>query len=332
MKAILLSGGRKALSQLVSLIDKYRDVLREMGEADASQSAILEACLETIGHDMGVACIIIDVLIRRGVLKSIVLANYVFSKTNFDRLNSDIHIYTLAEISIDRSLDIVQAAVGKRRTLIGKGIAMESDSASSEPSIKDFSGSVTHIMSMGGGQDKTENTDTNEENAGEKRSHDDDDGNEDESERSSRRRKLDNDEEEQDAGADNAVAAEADAANTELASINEALNLAVQDCRIIYGKAISTLLQEISKKQADLLESAGSSEDGDSLAMLDPWVMSAFSLLRRILRPYHYAQFSMTQNGDDVQLLDDSTVQHNIEGFPLSSQLSLLWKAFSNDI
>ena len=36
-KAILISGGRKTLSQLMSLIDKYRDVLRELGESNEAQ-------------------------------------------------------------------------------------------------------------------------------------------------------------------------------------------------------------------------------------------------------------------------------------------------------
>ena len=41
MKAIMISGGRKTLSQMVSQIEKYRDVLREMGESEEAQKVCL---------------------------------------------------------------------------------------------------------------------------------------------------------------------------------------------------------------------------------------------------------------------------------------------------
>lgn len=150
MKAILIVGSRKTLSQLVSLIEKYRDPLREMGESDGAQKAMMDACISVMGHDMGFAAIVLDVVIRRGVIKPATLATYVCGEDVIAQLATENHVYTFAEVAVDRSLDVANALVATRKALVGKGLLMEGDE-STDARPKDYSGAVTHVMSMGGG-------------------------------------------------------------------------------------------------------------------------------------------------------------------------------------
>lgn len=337
VKALLICGSRKTLSQLVSLIDKYRDVLREMGESDEAQRAIMESCMSVMGHDLGFAAIVLDVIIRRGVLKPVALAAKICGDEIMDKLAVDNCIFSLTEIAVDRSLDIAQALVAKKKMLIGKGISMEADeSIISRP--KDYSGAVTHVMSMGGGPSTPGEKETppgeagdEAEIAGAKRSREEEEDVEDgddEDARSSRRRKFD---ENKDRDASAIIADEnITGPAAELTMIETTLATALKDCRTIYSKILITLILRLSRRQKELSATAAASEEDNLGGILDPWCMTALSLIRTSLRSFHVAQDILDHSGDgENKVCDVDSVLFEISDVELTPQLKSVWETFS---
>jgi hypothetical protein len=341
-KAIMISGGRKTLSQMVSLIEKYRDVLREMGESGEAQKVILDGCIAVMGHDMGFAVNMLDTTIRRGVLRPIFLANYVCDETVLAKLATETHLYDLAEVAVARSLDVAQALLAKRNALLGMGLSMDADA---EAGPKDYSGAVTHVMSMGGGpstpgeKEKPADAATPGEGEGEEaitggkrtREEDEEDGDgDDDADRSRRRRKF-AEEEAETAPADAVAVAEgAPGPASELVLIDSALASALRDCRAIYSKVVVTLLLNLSRRHRELSSGAAASDDDDVSLLLDPWSMAGISLLRTVLRAFHGAQDTLAYNGDtESKVCDVDSVKFEVSDVELSVQLKTVWEAFA---
>ena len=349
VKAILISGSRKTFSQLITLIEKYRDVLRELGDGEEAQKVILESILSITGHDMGFSVILLDVIIRRGILKPICLAEYISEEETLSKLATDIYLHSLVDITVARSLDISQALISRRKMLVGKGLSMESDA---DTSTKDYSGAVTHVMAMGGGSsgeqsgkvvEEESNISNNDGNntdiAGGKRSREDDEddpdvdeADEDSSRR--RRRKFDEDDKVPENGkedsSDSAKRIISQAA-AELAVVDATLTAALRDCRIIYSKLVTALIKGLSDRQKKLSIDVDDVEgDGNITALLDPWCMVALSLLRIVFRGFHSAQDVLLLHGDsEHKVCDVASVESNISDIEITPQLRAIWKDFS---
>jgi hypothetical protein len=299
----------------------------------ACVQAILSACLEVAGHDSGFTNVLIDAFLRRGLLSSSAAASHVCSPAALGKLATDVHVFSTAEIAVDRSVEAALSLIAKRKQLIGSGVSMEDDAALSA-GPKDMTGAVTHVMAMGQADSAAAATSAS---SGDKRKLDDEDNGgdgaaerdgeeeEEEDERGARRRRLN---EEDDAGGPSAVAvtrseAARDASASLLVKVNESLLLALDDCRSTYGKLVSSLLVGIHSREKELKELP--SED-EAAALLDPWTMSAVSLLRLILRSYHSAQDAIISGGnDDYKVCDVDVVQFEIRGLTLSPQMSAVW-------
>lgn len=290
-----------------------------------------------MGHDLGFTVLLLDIIIRRGVLKPAVLSNFVCTDDAMTKLAVENHIYSLAEIATERSLDVAQALIAKRKALVGKGVSMESDA---EAGPKDYSGAVTHVMSMGGGpttpnEKKPPSGDKGEDETdvtGDKRPRDEDEEEAEDGDEDSRRRRRKFDEEDQDTTAP--ASGEGDlvtAPAAELVLIDSTLAIALKDCRAIYSKLVTTLLVRLSRRYKELGGSASTTdENGDAALLLDAWSMSAISLVRTVLRAFHSAQDMLYLNGDiEHKVCDVESVRFEISDLELTPQLKAVWKAFS---
>eukprot|EP00595_Chromulina_sp_UTEXLB2642_P003771 CAMPEP_0196764378 /NCGR_PEP_ID=MMETSP1095-20130614/5992_1 /TAXON_ID=96789 ORGANISM="Chromulina nebulosa, Strain UTEXLB2642" /NCGR_SAMPLE_ID=MMETSP1095 /ASSEMBLY_ACC=CAM_ASM_000446 /LENGTH=365 /DNA_ID=CAMNT_0042119797 /DNA_START=481 /DNA_END=1575 /DNA_ORIENTATION=+ len=124
-KVILIVGGR-VISTITNLFEKYSTLLRGYSQSIASQKALVVAFYELHGNDGGIYHIILDILIRRGILQIYPIVDWLINhssipaSTDYDismvvvSLNS-IHInswtYQIIETLIDRSIDFVKASV-----------------------------------------------------------------------------------------------------------------------------------------------------------------------------------------------------------------------------
>jgi hypothetical protein len=334
---------------MINLIDRFRESIIDLSDSASAQLVIIHACIEVTGHDMGFLCILVDILVRRGVLKSASLSSYVCSKEVLSDLSQNIHIFTLGEISIDRSLDVLHALISRRNLLVGKGLKMDSEGTGVDSSAKDYSGAVTHILSMGkvANEGEAENVEVGGKRSREDTASGDDEPNEDsenidEDENRERGRRRINEAGDQvatDKAADGVTdpAETAEQPDSELVSIEEALADNFSDCRKIYSTFAVSLMEGLSQRYKDLGISetaASSAEDEDTLAaLLDPWFMTAFSLLRKVLRNYHAAQnnFSQTENADS-RVCDPSSVEFEISSVALPPQIASLWSKFSTKV
>lgn len=123
---------------------------------------------------------------------------------------------------------------------------------------------------------------------------------------------------------------DAAAPSGQLAVVDTALASALKDCRAIYSKVLATLMVRLSRRQRELSAASSGADDEDVGAMLDPWCMSALSLIRTVLRSFHSAQESLAVAGDNEhKVCDADSVQFEISDVEMTPQLRAVWSQFS---
>lgn len=326
VKVILVMGASKTLSQLSSLFDKFCRGIRELSADEGGQQAVLSAVAEIIGHDLGFAEIVFDMLVRMRILSPVTVIEYAMSPAVISQLATKVHVFGLAELCINLTLDVVLKLVAQKKEILSRDIM---DTEGPAAATKDLSGAVTHIMSMGGGDAAKSASEAPEETAGddeERRGSDveREDENDDDHEGSGRniRRRLNNGEKAE------VVAEDSRTKNTEveLNTVNQALAIAVSECEKTYAIVVITLMNGIIKRFAEL-QSAGEGE----AAVLDAWYLSAVSLLRRALYQFHFTQGKIASEsfGKDISFIDIDQVATKVEGTALPPQVSAIWAYFS---
>lgn len=324
VKVLLILGASKTLSQLSSSFEKFGRGIRELSAEEGGQQAVLSAVVETVGHDLGFAEIVFNMLIRLRILSPVTVAEYVMSPAMISQLATNVHIYGLAELCINLSLDVVSKLVAQRKVILSRDIM---DTEGPVAAAKDLSGAVTHIMAMGnGGGDAPKSS---EENAGddqeERRSDaEEDQDNDDENEGSGRniRRRLNNGEKSE------VVSAEAQpkSSEAELNTVNQALAIAVGECEKIYALVAVTLMTGLSKRFAEL-QSSGETD----AATLDAWYLGAVSLFRRALHLFHStnAKLAFDSAASSISIADAGAVASKVDFRALPPQVQAVWNHFS---
>eukprot|EP01035_Chromulina_nebulosa_P021748 gene21748-28143_t len=129
-KVILIVGGR-VISTITNLFEKYSTLLRGYSQSIASQKALVEAFYELHGNDGGIYHIILDILIRRGILQIYPVVDWLINHSNvpastdydvsavvvnLDNIHINSWTYQIIETLIDRSIDFVKASVHNYHT------------------------------------------------------------------------------------------------------------------------------------------------------------------------------------------------------------------------
>jgi hypothetical protein len=211
---------------------------------------MFSAFVEALSAEPATFHILLDNLLRKGILNPSNAASYLYSPEILNFIHIDSWIWSHAEVVVERSLDLVLAAYLFRKKLI--------DSKST-------------ILSNSGGsnalEDQNQTAGTKKRRLGE-----------DEEEEGDGNKDIDLDMNDQ---------LNVPSEETLIASIQsseETLAAAVSSCSKTYTLTIGSLLAACSLRYHEV-KATGSEED--HLLHLDPNFMSNFSLLKKLLRLFH---------------------------------------------
>jgi hypothetical protein len=295
------------LSSLEALIDRYIDPIRMHADTDAAQSALLGYVLEISGHDSGMLNIILDLLLRRGVVSVTSVAEWITSSSYFATICSDTWAYSHVETLVDRTIDIVRASVQHRKQMVG-GASL------SKLALPDFDGLINFSDSSSDVADAR-----SERRAGPDDVEDDDGpiigraanrGDDDDDDDRGRRR-----------GDDSAIGSistmtedkitERDTMDEDedpVSLANDALRLSIQNTRKVYADVVGKLLSALGQYPNIFSEMSSDSSDSE----YSGWEVAAVSLLQRALRSFHGLQELYSKTGDNLLLCDTASVETSI--------------------
>ena len=103
-------------SAFTSLVERYGELLRVLpaditeGVSDEDE-ALVKSLSDSCSHDGGLFCSFLDISLRRAVLSTTATVNYLCSDVCLSKINDDIWVKRLAVTVVQRSLDIVRAAL-----------------------------------------------------------------------------------------------------------------------------------------------------------------------------------------------------------------------------
>ena len=85
--------------------------------------AILAVCVESLAHQQSLLSLFLDALLRRAVISTYSVAQYVYHGPNATvmsagHMGDNIWVWAVSEAAVDRSLDIVVAAVSADMPLV----------------------------------------------------------------------------------------------------------------------------------------------------------------------------------------------------------------------
>lgn len=114
LKTILHIGG-PTISIIITLCDKYMNLIRGYLGTEEDQQAMMSDLVETYSGDFGLLHVVLDILLRRGIIEPPTAAAWVMSPNILQDIHLNMWTYSIVEIISDRSIDIVKAAVARRR-------------------------------------------------------------------------------------------------------------------------------------------------------------------------------------------------------------------------
>lgn len=252
LQAIVMEG-KQSVSATMSLFVMYESILRNLTVTREDQLVMLSALIECLGTESHTLSIILDGMIRKGILNAGHVVTWAYSSTNLSKIAIDPWISIYADIVADRSLELVTAAFLRRQNLLA-----ESDMDVETNAPTDVSGGAVEIIEKGkhayGESSVGESVDEGTEEI-------------------------------VDFEADIAqpVVDEAQLRADKLANIEEALKASVESCRSTYTIAVGNLLSACCSRHA-LLEANGVD---DGFFHLDPEYLGMTSILKRLLRVFH---------------------------------------------
>ena len=292
------------ISALASLADRYALSLRTLalgeqtgGDATESADALVSTLSDSVGHEPGYLNLVLDILLRRGIVEPAAVARWATSRNALQDLTGarDSHWWHAhVEILVDRTLDIVRAATAHRRDLGG---GMKIDEELFKPHPRDMSGQFSMVYPSK--QDANATGDGHDE-----RRRREDEEEEDEDEGGARRRRRGRDADE-DMATDGTVTGGGDDEEEEeeedpVTIATKAVLSALQNARAVYTTVVGRLLVGLLHREQQLLLEADG--DQDRLAATDEWSTAAQSLLLRVLRSFHGAEAGYVHSDDDISV------------------------------
>lgn len=261
METILLASAHvKAISPLASLLDRYAELLRSLADDNDLQRTLLLTCVASLSHDYGSLWTVLDLLLRRAILKPSVVADWASSAANLEVLAENIWLWALVELPALRAVDGCKAALARHSAallaksislaekveedvlIIGGSMEVDEDADAREVNVDGDGNSRRHRDSRGGGED----------NVGETRMEGVDDNNEGET----------------------------------TAVVDAALAECTTTYKLLSVRLLLQLQNSHTNRSSDL-------EDAENDSILDPSVLVGTSLLRNILRIFHNAEKSI---------------------------------------
>jgi hypothetical protein len=296
LKVILLISGQ-VLSVLSSLSEKYSSPLRSYGESITSQAAMIRVLAHAYHLNGSVFSIVLDILVRRGILQPAAIAIWLTTYQNplslpiagLRGLGSDIYVYSIVTGICERAMDFVKASIAAR-LVHGEDMVMDesldvhaayiaTSNLSVASTIPTTIASSTHA-SASSSMAAVEEEDEDEVD-------DDGDG------RRSRHPIIALDEQVQ-------VMEDEEADLDPKAQASEIVVSALMNSRSTYKTLVTSLLDELIP-----IERANASST-TAAASLKPWPMTALSLLRHVLLIFHQAEEEM--NEDRIHVIGKSKI------------------------
>jgi hypothetical protein len=127
LQAILCIGG-SMISTITGLADRYSGPLRSLalalvneeetdGVLQSNPNALMITLVQCLGHELGYLNIVLDILLRRGIITPTAAAEYACSSSVMSTILTNYWHHMNIEVTVDRTLDIVRAATANRREL-----------------------------------------------------------------------------------------------------------------------------------------------------------------------------------------------------------------------
>ena len=291
------------ISALASLADRYALSLRTLalgeqtgGDSNEGADALVSTLSDSVGHEPGYLNLVLDILLRRGILEPAAVARWATARNALQDLTGarDSHWWHAhVEILVDRTLDIVRAATAHRRDLGG---GMKIDEELFKPHPRDMSGQFSMVYPS-----KQDANATGDDHDDRRRGEDDEEDEDDEGGARRRRRGRDTDE---DMATDGTGARGGDDEEEEeedpVTIATKAVLSALQNARAVYTTVVGRLLVGLLQREQQLLLEADG--DQDRLAATDEWSVATQSLLLRVLRSFHGAEAGYVHSDDDISV------------------------------
>ena len=245
---------------------------------------MFSAFVEALSAEPATFHILLDNLLRKGILNPSNAASYLYSPEILNFIHIDTWIWSHAEVVVERSLDLVMAAYLFRKKLLDSKHTMLSNPGGSS-AIED--------------QDQTTGTKKRRLDVDEVEV-EDGDGNKD----------IDL---EETAGPSTEMSDQLNVPSEEtlaasIQSSEETLAAAVSSCSKTYTLTIGSLLAACSLRYYEV-KATGSEDEEDHLLHLDPNFMSNFSLLKKLLRLFHGTERELINHSKN----DDQTTYAAID-------------------
>ena len=264
--------------------------------------------MSALSYDQGVRWLVLDLLLRRSILRPSILVEWIVSENYFDALSRDVWIWSLVELPVQRALDITRAALAKWKSCQKVGGPME---VVARYAAQDMSGARTQIIgganaakdtvakstndgAVGGMMSPKVNTSDQPDNEMDVDVQDEDSRRDGDSERATRASSAGDDVL---AGADASVVADMEETSEE-DMFSAVLASSAAECRNVFKIVIGQLLVELSKRYLQLGQHATSDEID-----IDPWLSHALSLLRRLLRAFYGTQKTISREEKESLIL-----------------------------
>lgn len=349
VSAILVSGANKGggtLSSVMGLVDRYRDTLRELvATSENCEQVVLQSLMEALVSQPSHVNILLDAFLRRGILQASEAVKWLIKDKDSSSSLATIDISTLGtnnwlwaflETAVDRSLDIVRAAVKLRNKFaadsrrVGSMEVEASTDNDANGAGKDMSGTRTMVVQGKAPtalEEQRRQRLTEETAAGKEYNDEDDDeagddnadngrenDNGNEEDRDYRRRRFESTENTVQNTSDTALVAPSVVQQIP-DHVMEAVTNAARGCREIYSLLTSTVLVAMSRKWSGL------AEVNPLEAALDPFIVTGVSLIMRLMRAYRYSEQSLMYSIEKSGGLFDGELKFSITDFESVSRL-----------
>eukprot|EP01041_Mallomonas_annulata_P011069 gene11069-23133_t len=310
---LVISAKVKAISSLSAQLDRYGELLRSLAQSPENQMCLLRSCVSSLSHDYGTLWLLLDILLRRAILRPSVVASWACSADHFINLGSNIWIWTLIELPVLRSLDVCKASLKRRRDEANKVLTANGTSGNADDRLGvgaggdgDGDGGQEPMQVIGGTGDTAEE-DPEMDIA-------DDDS----------RRVRDS------TCVDDPSTVPETRAVEEIEEVidTEAVVLAAaQECRDVYGIVMRELLQGLSSRYQELI-AEGRMDDVE----LDSCLVAGLSAMRRSLRAFHGAQQALNilyGSQLDVAFQTYEEVSRSLDSSKLPTAAMESWNSFN---
>lgn len=310
IEALLAGASRSGVPELTTIelmLDQYTEVIRYIAESEAAQMAILVTIHTAYSGDLGIAALIVEEVVRKGVVSVAVAARWLMDTSGLlDVLDKEPSIYGMIESVIDRTLDFAKARL-MQRSQLGADVGALDMGMDLEPgSTALVRAPVAPVATMGGDEEPPTEEIAVVSGKSKRSKEDDDDDDEENGGRRTRQRRDEDDGEGEDVGGkESAGNAEDDEPEDDPVLLaGEAVKIAVKDSRAVFDLLLTSLVEKATSATA-----AGNKET---------YVDLVSSLLHKTMRVFLGTERGLQSIlGQQVVLTDaPSTIVEKLVGTP----------------